>query len=143
MTTDTTAVPRPTVRELEVLRGMAAGLPNAEIGRQLYVSEDTVKTHARRLFRRLGANDRAHAVARGYQLGLLDPGAPPPPLTLEPAPPQPIKLPEVPDPRVAQVARVLAAWQTARRQMPPSRPVARLYDQVAAALRPRTEGAAQ
>ncbi len=42
---------------------MADGKSNAEIGRELFVSEDTVKTHARRLFRKLGARDRAHAVA--------------------------------------------------------------------------------
>ena len=52
-----------TERELQVLRGMADGKSNAEIGRELFVSEDTVKTHARRLFRKLGARDRAHAVA--------------------------------------------------------------------------------
>ena len=44
---------------------MADGKSNAEIGRELFVSEDTVKTHARRLFRKLGARDRAHAVAAG------------------------------------------------------------------------------
>jgi DNA-binding NarL/FixJ family response regulator len=58
-------------RELEVLRGMADGLPNKEIGKGLYIAEDTVKTHARRLFRKLGARDRAHAVATAFRLGLL------------------------------------------------------------------------
>jgi DNA-binding NarL/FixJ family response regulator len=60
-----------TERELQVLRGMADGKSNAEIGRELYVSEDTVKTHARRLFRKLGARDRAHAVAAGFRAGLV------------------------------------------------------------------------
>ena len=60
-----------TERELQVLRGMADGKSNAEIGRELFVSEDTVKTHARRLFRKLGARDRAHAVAAGFRLGLV------------------------------------------------------------------------
>jgi DNA-binding NarL/FixJ family response regulator len=60
-----------TERELEVLCGMADGKSNAEIGRELYVSEDTVKTHARRLFRKLGARDRAHAVAAGFRAGLV------------------------------------------------------------------------
>jgi DNA-binding NarL/FixJ family response regulator len=50
---------------------MAEGRSNAEIGRELYVSEDTVKTHARRLFRKLGAADRAQAVAVGFRLGLV------------------------------------------------------------------------
>jgi DNA-binding NarL/FixJ family response regulator len=60
-----------TERELQVLRRMADGKSNAEIGRELYVSEDTVKTHARRLFRKLGARDRAHAVAAGFRAGLV------------------------------------------------------------------------
>ncbi len=60
-----------TERELQVLRGMADGKSNAEIGRDLYVSEDTVKTHARRLFRKLSARDRAHAVAAGFRAGLV------------------------------------------------------------------------
>jgi DNA-binding NarL/FixJ family response regulator len=61
-----------TERELQVLRGMADGRSNAEIGRDLFVSEDTVKTHARRLFRKLGARDRAHAVAAGFRAGLVN-----------------------------------------------------------------------
>jgi DNA-binding NarL/FixJ family response regulator len=61
-----------TERELQVLRGMADGKSNAEIGRDLFVSEDTVKTHARRLFRKLGARDRAHAVAAGFRAGLVN-----------------------------------------------------------------------
>ena len=60
-----------TSRELEVLRGMADGKSNAEIGRDLFVSEETIKTHARRLFKKLAARDRAHAVAIGYQSRLL------------------------------------------------------------------------
>jgi DNA-binding NarL/FixJ family response regulator len=60
-----------TERELQVLRGMADGRSNAEIGKELFVSEDTVKTHARRLFRKLGARDRAHAVAAGFRAGLV------------------------------------------------------------------------
>lgn len=58
-------------REREVLEGLAAGLSNAEIGRQMYLSEDTVKTHARRLYRKLDATDRAAAVANGFRWGLL------------------------------------------------------------------------
>lgn len=60
-----------TEREMQVLIGMADGKSNAEIGRELFVSEDTVKTHARRLFRKLGARDRAHAVAAGFRAGLV------------------------------------------------------------------------
>lgn len=60
-----------TQRELQVLRGMARGRSNTLIGRELYLSEDTIKTHARRLFRKLGAKDRAQAVNRGWELGVL------------------------------------------------------------------------
>jgi len=62
---------RPTERELQILRGMSEGHSNGEIGRELFVSEDTVKTHARRLFQKLGARDRAHAVALGLRCGLV------------------------------------------------------------------------
>jgi DNA-binding NarL/FixJ family response regulator len=60
-----------TERELQVLRGMSQGMSNAEIGRELYLSEDTVKTHARRLFRKLGVGDRAQAVALGFRRGFV------------------------------------------------------------------------
>lgn len=58
-------------RELQVLRGMTDGLTRGEIAAQLHLSEDTVKAHTRRLFRKLGTTDRAHAVARGFRQGLL------------------------------------------------------------------------
>jgi DNA-binding NarL/FixJ family response regulator len=64
-------LPSLTERELQVLRGMGRGRSNSEIGRELYLSEDTVKTHARRLFRKLGAADRAQAVAMGFRWGLV------------------------------------------------------------------------
>ena len=60
-----------TDRELQVLLGMSQGRSNGEIGQQLCLSEETVKTHARRLFTKLNARDRANAVARGLQQGLL------------------------------------------------------------------------
>lgn len=62
---------RLTERELQILRGMSQGNSNGEIGRKLYLSEDTVKTHARRLFQKLGAHDRAHAVALGLRNDLV------------------------------------------------------------------------
>ena len=58
-------------RELQVLEGMSRGLSNAQIGEELFLSEDTIKTHARRLFRKLDAPDRAAAVATGFRWGLL------------------------------------------------------------------------
>ena len=60
-----------TERELQVMLGMSQGKSNGEIARELYLSEDTVKTHARRLFRRLGVKDRAEAVAHGFRQGLV------------------------------------------------------------------------
>ena len=64
-------LPTLTEREMQVLTGMSRGRSNAEIGRELYLSEDTVKTHARRLFRKLGAADRAQAVAVGFRWGMV------------------------------------------------------------------------
>lgn len=64
-------LPALTRRELEVLVGMSNGRSNAQIGADLFLSEDTVKTHARRLFRKLGAADRAQAVALGMRRGLI------------------------------------------------------------------------
>lgn len=58
-------------REQQVLEGIARGLSNGEIGRELFLTEDTVKTHARRLYRKMGATDRAGAVANGFRWGLL------------------------------------------------------------------------
>jgi DNA-binding NarL/FixJ family response regulator len=67
----TASAPLLTEREMQVLTGMSRGRSNAEIGKELYLSEDTVKTHARRLFRKLGAADRAQAVAVGFRWGLI------------------------------------------------------------------------
>ena len=60
-----------TQRELQVLTGMAGGKSNAQIGRDLFLSEDTIKTHARRLYRKLEVGDRAEAVAAGFRHGLV------------------------------------------------------------------------
>ncbi|MEI8081826.1 MAG: response regulator transcription factor [Actinomycetes bacterium] len=60
-----------TDREQQVLDGMSKGMSNASIGKELFLSEDTVKTHARRLFRKIGASDRAQAVALGFRWGFL------------------------------------------------------------------------
>jgi DNA-binding NarL/FixJ family response regulator len=61
-----------TEREQQVLSGMACGKSNAQIGRDLYLSEDTIKTHARRLFRKLEVGDRAQAVAAGFRFGFVN-----------------------------------------------------------------------
>jgi DNA-binding NarL/FixJ family response regulator len=59
-----------TARETEVLTLLAAGLSNAEIGKRLYLSNATVKTHINRIFAKTGARDRAQAVRYAYQHGL-------------------------------------------------------------------------
>jgi len=60
-----------TRRELEILELVAQGMSNREIATQLFVSENTVKTHCARAFDKLGAARRTQAVQRGKELGLL------------------------------------------------------------------------
>lgn len=68
-----TPEPTPTPRELQVLGGVARGLSNAEIGRELFIGEATVKTHLLRLFAKLGVDDRTRAVTVAMERGLLPP----------------------------------------------------------------------
>ncbi|MEU3985041.1 response regulator transcription factor [Streptomyces sp. NPDC026672] len=58
-------------REREVLALVARGTSNREIARELFISEATVKTHLTHLYAKLGVNDRAAAVAVGYDRGIL------------------------------------------------------------------------
>jgi DNA-binding NarL/FixJ family response regulator len=58
-------------RELEVLKLVAEGLSNGEIGRALFISEATVKTHLLRTFGKLGVSDRTAAVTTAMQAGYL------------------------------------------------------------------------
>jgi LuxR family maltose regulon positive regulatory protein len=58
-------------RELAILRLLAGELSQREIGTQLYVSFNTVKSHTRSIFRKLGVTTRTDAVGRGRELGLL------------------------------------------------------------------------
>ena len=60
-----------TPRELDVLRALAIGGTNAEIGRALFISEATVKTHLLRVFTKLGVDDRTAAVTTAIQRGLI------------------------------------------------------------------------
>ena len=60
-----------TERELAVLRLLPARLSNREIGRELYVSVNTVRSHVQAIYRKLGVGARAEAVARARELGLL------------------------------------------------------------------------
>jgi DNA-binding NarL/FixJ family response regulator len=67
--------PRPPIRifrrQLEVLQGMAEGLDNSEIGLRFDINPSSVVTRATKLYRALGVRRRTHAVAIGYQQGLL------------------------------------------------------------------------
>lgn len=89
-----------TERELQVLHGMADGHDNRTIGVTLHVSEDTVKTHACRLFRKLEVTGRGHAVAVGYRTGLL---------TDVPTPKPPPDMPRT-DVRVWRLIEALRRW---------------------------------
>jgi DNA-binding NarL/FixJ family response regulator len=60
-----------TPREIDVLRQVARGRSNAEIGRELYISEATVKTHLLRTFEKLGVSDRTAAVTAAIARGIL------------------------------------------------------------------------
>jgi DNA-binding CsgD family transcriptional regulator len=62
----------PSAREIQVLWCVARGDTNAQIGRALHVSEETVKSHVRHLLEKLKARNRSHAVAIGFEQGYLD-----------------------------------------------------------------------
>jgi DNA-binding NarL/FixJ family response regulator len=65
------APPALSTRETEVLRLVAGGLTNAEIGKRLFISEATVKTHLLRVFNKLDVADRTAAVTTAMRHGLL------------------------------------------------------------------------
>ena len=62
-----------TARETQVLARVAEGRTNADIGRELFISEATVKTHLIRVFTKLGVDDRTAAVTAALRRGLLPP----------------------------------------------------------------------
>ena len=76
--TGSPATPKPawlgslTPREIEVLKAVAKGLSNAEIGDALYMSAATAKTHVGRLLAKLNARDRTHLVIAAYEAGLIN-----------------------------------------------------------------------
>jgi DNA-binding NarL/FixJ family response regulator len=82
-----TRIPRPapprqlddlSERELDVFRLIVRGLSNAEIGRELYISDTTVKTHITHILQKLNLRDRVQAVVLAYETGLFDSDARPP-----------------------------------------------------------------
>ncbi len=60
-----------TSREIDVLREVANGNTNAEVAKQLHISEATVKTHLIHIYDKLAVSDRAAAVAQAYERGVL------------------------------------------------------------------------
>jgi DNA-binding NarL/FixJ family response regulator len=63
-----------TPREVDVVRLVARGVSNAEIGGELFLSEATVKTHLTSILRKVGLRDRTQLVVLAYERGLVRPG---------------------------------------------------------------------
>jgi DNA-binding NarL/FixJ family response regulator len=68
---DESAIPQLSERELEVLGLLAKGMTNKDVARELFISQATVKSHVENILRKLGAADRAGAVAEGFRRRLI------------------------------------------------------------------------
>jgi DNA-binding CsgD family transcriptional regulator len=75
-------------RELDILGLISRGCSNREAAARLFISEATVKTHVLHIYAKLGVNDRAAAVAAGFERGLL-------PRPLKPSAPVPARAPDL------------------------------------------------
>lgn len=60
-------------REWQILQLLSEGLSEPDLARELYLSLNTIKTHCRRIYTKLGALNRANAVAIGFRQGVLQP----------------------------------------------------------------------
>ena len=69
-------LPQISAREREVLIGVARGLSNIELAREMFIGEATVKTHVSSLLAKLGCRDRVQLVVAAYEAGLVVPGTP-------------------------------------------------------------------
>jgi len=69
--TDESGTPQLSERELEVLALLAKGMTNKDVARDLFISQATVKSHVENILRKLGATDRAGAVAEGFRRKLI------------------------------------------------------------------------
>ena len=61
-----------TAREIEVLRKVAGGNRNRDIGELLFISEETVKVHIKHIMDKLGAKDRTQAIAIAVRRGIIE-----------------------------------------------------------------------
>jgi two-component system NarL family response regulator len=68
---DRVSSPSLTAREVNVLELVAKGMSNREIGAALFLSEDTIKTHLRRIYAKLGVGDRTEAALLAVQRGIV------------------------------------------------------------------------
>lgn len=83
-------------RELDVLRAVAKGLSNQEVGRELVISENTVRVHLRKIYAKLEVQSRTEATMRAIQDGIIDmPGNESTAASAESSPTQPI-VPDIP-----------------------------------------------
>lgn len=98
-----------TATELEVLRDVARGFNNIQIGRRQFRSTETVRTHTKNIFAKLRARNRAHAVAIAYDTGILQCRLPHLPLT------QPIPTPASLSPCRRRAAPATADHSAGRR----------------------------